>query len=554
MEYFARAGIAILAFFIAANAVWANPEVHGTISANDGKPIPKAAVRLAWPSGITVASADARPDGRFTLTTDRSGLMLLQFAGVNHLGYTTIVVLDASSNVNVAVRLTTPDIDPTPAHLVVNAMPGKDYFNPQPMVRQADGRYVADFPAAGSTFAYRIEGAIKGSPGPVSGRDGQDYQLRWFPPGGIYYTVVTPTAGRVRILFDPKQFPSAVLPARVDFPANARQSLIDRLYQPFLRRERQVASDQDAALQVYVKTGARQRDFQFHPTPLPAVDLHAIVRQPNQTADAVARQFAWLVYLDATVPAHASDPQLVRSALAALTARSPFWSLRPRLVEDAIEASGAREKYAGYAGQVIESISDRLAQAQALRGLVSAAYEADDQALLEESLRRLGKDFADLPPAQRAIADYGDTKLTIGAALPRFAVPVMNQPGRTYTNTVAASAKFLLIDFWATWCPPCVAEMPNLSKAYAEFHTKGLEILSCSLDEQAAAVETFRRERFPMPWLHAQGASIENEMYQQFGIFGVPSAVLVDSKGVVLASNEQLRGASLRQTLGTLLK
>ena len=63
--------------------------------------------------------------------------------------------------------------------------------------------------------------------------------------------------------------------------------------------------------------------------------------------------------------------------------------------------------------------------------------------------------------------------------------------------------KYVLVNFWATWCAPCIAELPHLQEAYRKYHDAGFEILSVSLDETRTAVADFVRVRkLPWPQLH----------------------------------------------------
>ena len=83
-------------------------------------------------------------------------------------------------------------------------------------------------------------------------------------------------------------------------------------------------------------------------------------------------------------------------------------------------------------------------------------------------------------------------------------------PPRTSREGPSASTdlrgKYVLIDFWATWCAPCVAELPRLQAAYARYHEAGFEIVGVSLDESKSAVVDFVRSR-KIPWRQIHNAS-----------------------------------------------
>ena len=135
-----------------------------------------------------------------------------------------------------------------------------------------------------------------------------------------------------------------------------------------------------------------------------------------------------------------------------------------------------------------------------------------------------------------------------GQSIPDFSITALNNPETIYTQN-SFKGKLLLIDFWATWCAPCIKEMPDLHHAYQDYQAKGFEILSLSADINASDVTDFTSGQWKMPWQHAFLDGGEHPMVQDFGIVGYPAAYLVDETGVVIASGDKVRGKMLLETL-----
>jgi thiol-disulfide isomerase/thioredoxin len=111
--------------------------------------------------------------------------------------------------------------------------------------------------------------------------------------------------------------------------------------------------------------------------------------------------------------------------------------------------------------------------------------------------------------------------------------------------------KYVLIDFWASWCGPCKQEIPYLKTAYSRFHNKGFEILSVSLDDNKDKWTAALRQ-FQMPWIHISDVkgfnSVVNELYH---VPSIPKTLLLDKTGKIIATD--LRGEALDRKLEEIL-
>ncbi len=161
---------------------------------------------------------------------------------------------------------------------------------------------------------------------------------------------------------------------------------------------------------------------------------------------------------------------------------------------------------------------------------------------------RQGKD-ADktLAILQRQIeAERIQGELAIGKSFPDFAEKdLAGDP----LSVSGYKGKFVLVDFWATWCGPCVSELPNVLAAYKKYHDKGFEIVGISLDQDQAKLAAFLKNQ-GMTWAQFfDGNGWENKLALKYGIMSIPATFLLDKEGTIIAKGQSLRGGGLEAEL-----
>ncbi|MEI7588420.1 MAG: TlpA disulfide reductase family protein [Chitinophagia bacterium] len=137
----------------------------------------------------------------------------------------------------------------------------------------------------------------------------------------------------------------------------------------------------------------------------------------------------------------------------------------------------------------------------------------------------------------------------VGSVMPDFKQNDVN--GKSVSLT-SFKGKFVLIDFWASWCGPCRAENPNVVKTFNKFKDKNFTILSVSLDQDKAKwLEAIKKDG--LTWTHVSDLKYwNNEVAVQFGVQSIPASYLIDPNGVVIGRD--LRGDDLTKALEAVIK
>ena len=135
---------------------------------------------------------------------------------------------------------------------------------------------------------------------------------------------------------------------------------------------------------------------------------------------------------------------------------------------------------------------------------------------------------------------------------PALAFERQTTDGKTVSFPSSYKGKVVMLDFWATWCGPCMGEVPNLTKVYEKYHGKGFEILGISLDqpnaiEKVATVTKANNMTWPQVY---DGKFWSAEVAKMYAVDSIPRAYLVDGDtGKVIADSSTLRGETLDGTI-----
>ncbi len=205
-----------------------------------------------------------------------------------------------------------------------------------------------------------------------------------------------------------------------------------------------------------------------------------------------------------------------------------------------------------YQKKLTEKKKDRYAQlVEQNLGKVSSIIIAQQLPLdkyydVHEKLAKSLKPYSKNPYVKQYIESveaYGVTRP--GTKAPEIALP--NPQGDTIRLS-QTRGKYVLVDFWASWCRPCRIESPNLVKAYNKYHSKGFTIFSVSLDRNKQAWINAINSDGLGQWYHVSDLrGWQSQAARKYGVNAIPSNFLLDPQGRIIAKN--LRGQKLMDKL-----
>lgn len=137
------------------------------------------------------------------------------------------------------------------------------------------------------------------------------------------------------------------------------------------------------------------------------------------------------------------------------------------------------------------------------------------------------------------------------AGKPITAFKATTTDGKALSFPESYKGKIVLMDFWATWCGPCMAEVPNLVSVYEEFHGQGMEVLGISLDRVDSlekVKEVTGKHRMTWPQIY-DGKYWQAEIAELYVVKSIPAVYLVDGDTGLVITDKGLRGEALRGTI-----
>ncbi len=541
------------ASFVLIPALFAQPQsvISGRLVGCDGKPMKKGQVHLIVPwenfDRMILTSADVASDGTYRLTLDRTGLYMVYFTGVDHLNLEFPVMLEKPLTVSISARLRS--FSP-PAEIkevgIIGDFNAFSKYASGTMNKQPDGTYWSEFETKAPTFSYQVVGPFGplGKLMAVNGTQSDDYVFDKKYLTSYRSVIKTAGGGKIRIVFDPKKLSQCPSEAELRFEGNPLVEQFARISMDIEKGIEKIKLAREEEPKPGKGTASIRDNW--------AKDLDNLKNRMSGEKDPLLRQALLIGYLRlANTAGITLESDLASQVLDEIPPTSPVWDLDPWVFRSAGHVPGQEGKYEAYLEKVLEQNPDPNLKAALLYGELSSVKEPEKARRL---LERLVKNYPNSRFTESARRSFSpEKKVQVGGKLPTFSVQSFDDAKVAFSNA-SLKGKYFLLDFWATWCVACVAEMGNIHQAYAKFKNKGFEILSLSLDLDPKNISRFRRDKWKMPWLHAyvEGGG-DSAIAKDFEVDGLPRSILIDPKGTILASGEDLRGSKLERTLSGFL-
>jgi len=519
--------------------------ISGKLLGADGKPMIKECVVLKKSFGNDVIKTGIiDKNGNYSITVDSSGLWMLVFSGVYHQAVQMALYTDKPEKMEVNVSLQTYNYVKDFSHLEVTGdFNNWDLKKAVPLVKQPDGIFSAEINAPSDTVIYRIENAVSNDL--VEGTEPCGFVYNGYHG---YNSIAAGKEGKVKVSFDTSKLIESPKEEEVAFKdTNSFISKFSEIYLEMKRNESGFMKE----YREYSASGKDMKNFKYDFQP----EVKKLEGMIKSEKDSILRQELLLSYISLGSYRANMDSTIALEAVNKISPSSKIWSLNPYLITLALHLAHVTGKqYDTYTQEAIDTYPDNQIKAYILFDKFMRAKLTHKDSLAARYYDLLVNKYGDTQYGAMVKQRFSPTdNFKVGSHVPHFSVVSMDDSTKTITDKTL-QGKYYLIDFWATWCGPCVEEMGNMQKAYEKFKDKGFIILSISMDNTPQAVKKFRSEKWKMPWLNAYlGMDPKNPIFKKFEVIGIPHPILVNKSGTMVAIDSGLRGDELEKTIAKYL-
>ncbi len=543
--------IAIAVLFFATFSNSFAVEVSGYLLGYDGKPMPLA--HIHYKNGDKEITKQVEADGSFKFKTDNKIYLELSFTGVNHKQSIFDIYLAEIKNTNLTVRLS-----PNTFKDAKNSINLTGNFNNYSfedglakLEKISENKYAATLDYKLDTLIYQLIIGYDAAAHSVNGQQQNYYQ---YDGGGDYRSVLVTNKKDVRIEFDLSKYPTTSTPAKITSDNDEYNRIMDvanagnQLFENSMRSfSRIISLKNQVSGEISKKLTENKLNYMDSLSIL--IDKE---KNPSLRTILIGKYFS--VASDGTTldeVKHKVNIKYAKEILNALKPNSEYFEIND-IKFTSVHAVRAMEKLENskYLSDFDRLHKDEETRSQFISDMLGYFKKDNDTVNIKKYLAKVMKEYPKTDAAKYARLSYSDDLIIkVGKQIPKFELTSIDDTTQTISSE-SILGKYTMIDFWGTWCGPCLMEMEYVDKAYKRFKGKNFQILSIALDASPGRVIKFREGKWKMPWMHAfADGMFKSIIAETFEITGVPTVLLIDPSGKIVEKNYVLRGEKLEGTL-----
>lgn len=497
--------------------------LKGKLLGNDGKPMLKSEIYVFTDAMSFFASTAAIPvkdDGSFELKFTSPGYYSIAYCGLGHFMYmTSLPVFDVKgvSEVEVKLSVTKTQIFPNTMGFKSNA--GVDFFLPEFVKKGSDGKYTFTVNKKMDTLLVQLSGRA------YSAAAGFEYPGAKYVPDSVggFHTVFYNVNPGFSISIDPATLPKMT--------GNNTESLV------FLSDPVNIKEAFDAA---------EKPTREYDATNIKTFNYFKDLFKNGKSK--AARDIAAVQLFTYHITAEYPSVENIEEVINAITADNIAWSKNFYGLVEIVEQKPVTEQ-----SKFISDIFNNTESVD-LKMYVLYYLKGKPNMVSEEKYAELYEGYKKVATAEKFAYSLTDLKP---------AVPLSEQKVEDFTvklidgkdfSPKQLEGKYYLIDFWGTWCMPCIEEIPSIEKAYSKFSSKGFQIISLAFNSPEEDFKN-QRKKTPMPWLHALLSDADaDKLAMLYNVQYIPKMLLVGPDGKIIANEETLRDGGLEKKLEEIFK
>jgi len=541
--------IFVLLFLAARSHQNVSRKLSGLIANADGS-VPQLAHLHILPFGDNPFSASTiiqvDQDGRFELTLPGEKYLEVMVTASDHqrLLFPLLLPKNAKSTELKIQLKQNPYLDDLSGVRITGDWNKFGFGSASPMLAQSDGSYFFETEFGADTVAYQLLDIV------TDGRsvNGTSQDKLVYDGGGDYKSVVRVINGKVKIQFDPSKLIKTVSGNEPIVKVLNADESVQQIIDISLHGE-QDKSLENTQRQLHLKKNKNLKNFSYDRQPFQDY-VHTVTKNASNK---LVTRYAMLQLARRTSPQCDGAKSIYNEIIKILPLEDPLWAAEAMSASNIfIQALGSEDARQHFLDNY-KKIPHKKVRAGLLVKLGLYAKREGDQVMQAGIFNELKTEYDDVKGIDYYVDQLNpDLGIAKGKYVPDF--EIKNIDGDKTISNKKLLGKTYLIDFWATWCAPCVEEMPNLHAVYEKYKDKNFAIVSFSYDRQREAVFKFRKDKWAMPWEHVYLTGAEKEkISKEFEVDGIPKPILIDPQGTIIATEMELRGDDLEKTLSKYL-